>query len=170
VLDTLHLHAFHKGDGLLITRTADAVIICNVNSSGKTFKMRVCSGCVHGCSLGPMHPPPQIFSISSHFVLCEAASQTKYFCSPKAKHFPKKNFGLVTPLGVQLRASVLHASLRVRAFVKSFTTTQVLSTNRGSCTKHPACSSQNIFSDIQEYTHNSPCGAETFYLQNVDFL
>jgi len=30
---------------------------------------------------------PQIFSISSHFVISEAASQTKYCCSPKIKHY-----------------------------------------------------------------------------------
>jgi len=31
--------------------------------------------------------PFQIFRISSHFVLQEAVSQTKYCCSPKIKHF-----------------------------------------------------------------------------------
>jgi len=38
--------------------------------------------------------PLQIFRISSHFVLSEAVSQTKYCCSPKIKHFdPSKNLG-----------------------------------------------------------------------------
>jgi len=41
----------------------------------------------------------QILSISSHFVFWESASQTKYCCSPKIKHFgPPKFFGLATPL------------------------------------------------------------------------
>ena len=44
---------------------------------------------------------PQTFRISSHFVLWEAGSQRKYYCSPKITHFapPKKNWGLATPLG-----------------------------------------------------------------------
>jgi len=40
----------------------------------------------------PGRNTPQIFSISSHFVLWEVLSQTNYCCSPKIKHFstPKK--------------------------------------------------------------------------------
>jgi len=48
---------------------------------------------------------PQIFSISSHFVLLEALSETKYRCSHKIQNFvppqlflPPSNFELATPL------------------------------------------------------------------------
>ena len=36
--------------------------------------------------------PPYIFSISSHFVLGEAVSQTKYCYSPEIKHFRAPKF------------------------------------------------------------------------------
>jgi len=50
-----------------------------------------------GVARGPW--PPKSCSISSHFVLWEAVSQTKYRCSLKVKIFvPKKDFGLATPL------------------------------------------------------------------------
>jgi len=59
--------------------------------------------------------PPHIFSISSHFVLWEAASQTKYCCSPKIKNFvppkffgPLQNFGLAAPLYLS-NASLLYS-------------------------------------------------------------
>jgi len=37
--------------------------------------------------------PSKMFSISSHFVLREAVSQTKYCCSPEIKHFDPQFLG-----------------------------------------------------------------------------
>jgi len=56
---------------------------------------------------GPRAHASQIVSISSHFVLWEAVSQTKYCCSSKIKHFgPQKNFGLATPLSQTNRSQM----------------------------------------------------------------
>jgi len=51
---------------------------------------------VHRCSQGGH--VPQISSILCHFVLWDAVSQTKYYCSLKVKTFGIQNFGLATLL------------------------------------------------------------------------
>ena len=52
---------------------------------------------ITGVAKGPF--PPEISSISCHFVLCEVLTQTKYCCSLKVKRFGlQKHFGLATPL------------------------------------------------------------------------
>jgi len=52
-----------------------------------------------------MHP--YIFSNSIHFLLWEAASQTKYCYSPKSSILTPKNFGLATPLvGMDLTSPI----------------------------------------------------------------
>jgi len=75
-----------------------AFILSNENGKFKLFRVPR----VTGVTRGPRGPCHQIFRISSHFVLWQAVSQTKYCCSPKIKHLgPSKippNFGLATPL------------------------------------------------------------------------
>jgi len=54
--------------------------------------------------------PPLIFSTSSHFMLWEAVSQTKYCCSPKIKTFPPPKFWAGYTTGVLLDMSLKTAA------------------------------------------------------------
>jgi len=56
--------------------------------------------------------PPKISTISCHFALWEAVSQTKYCCSLKLKRFSlPQNFGRAKPLHVGLWLSLFHWSV-----------------------------------------------------------
>ena len=68
---------------------SSGLILCAVYLCYKPLVSFV-SAFIHRRNQGAI--PPQIFSISSHFVLWEVVSLTKYCCSPQAKLFTPPNF------------------------------------------------------------------------------
>ena len=78
------MHFFHK----LVPMT------CERSSFTKRCGMSCLSSSAHRRrQWGQGHVlPKQIFRISSHFVLWETVSETKYFCSPDIKNFATPHF------------------------------------------------------------------------------